>query len=111
MGQLKFPFANPQDIYLHDTDNADRNLFSLAQRTRSNGCVRLENAEGLATWLLGHPPDKSITQPEHPEQLARGVPIFVTYITAQPENGQLTFVKDVYGWDPAGTSRQVASGK
>jgi murein L,D-transpeptidase YcbB/YkuD len=111
MGQLKFPFANPQDIYLHDTDNADRNLFSLAQRTRSNGCVRLENAEGLATWLLGHPPDKSITQPEHPEQLARGVPIFVTYITAQPENGQLTFLKDVYGWDPAGTSRQVASGK
>jgi murein L,D-transpeptidase YcbB/YkuD len=111
MGQLKFPFANPQDIYLHDTDNADRNLFSLAQRTRSNGCVRLENAEGLATWLLGHAPDKSITQPEHPEQLARGVPIFVTYITAQPENGQLTFLKDVYGWDPAGTSRQVASGK
>jgi murein L,D-transpeptidase YcbB/YkuD len=73
--------------------------------------VRLENAEGLATWLLGHPPDKSISQPEHPEQLARGVPIFVTYITAQPENGQLTFLKDVYGWDPSGTSRQVASGK
>jgi murein L,D-transpeptidase YcbB/YkuD len=111
MGQLKFPFANPQDIYLHDTDNADRNLFSLAQRTRSNGCVRLENAEGLATWLLGHPPDKSIAQPEHPEQLARGVPIFVTYITAQPENGQLTFLKDIYGWDPSGTARQVASGK
>jgi L,D-transpeptidase YcbB len=111
MGDLKFPFANPQDIYLHDTDSADRNLFSLAQRTRSNGCVRLEDAERLATWLLGHTPDKSIAQAEYPEQLARGVPIFVTYITAQPENGQLTFLKDVYGWDPSGSARQVASGK
>jgi murein L,D-transpeptidase YcbB/YkuD len=110
MGDLKFPFANPQDIYLHDTDSADRNLFSLAQRTRSNGCIRLENAEGLATWLLGHPPDKSIAQPEYPEQLARGVPIYVTYITAQPANGQLTFLKDIYGWDPS-ANRQVASGK
>jgi len=110
MGQLKFPFANPQDIYLHDTDPADRNLFTLAQRTRSNGCIRLENAEGLATWLLGHRPDKSIGQPEHPEQLRRGVPIYVTYLTAQPEDGKLTFLKDVYGWDPRGDSR-VASGK
>lgn len=110
MGEMKFPFANPQDIYLHDTDPADRNLFSLAQRTRSNGCVRLENAHGLATWLLGHAPDNSIKQAEYPEQIARPVPVFVTYITAQPENGQLTFLKDVYGWDPAGGT-QVASGK
>lgn len=110
MGQLKFPFANPQDIYLHDTDPGDRNLFSLAQRTRSNGCVRLENATGLATWLLGHAPDESISDAEHPEQLTRPVPIYVTYLTAVPENGQLTFLKDIYGWDNAGGS-QVASGK
>jgi murein L,D-transpeptidase YcbB/YkuD len=110
MGQLKFPFANPQDIYLHDTDPGDRNLFSLSQRTRSNGCIRLENAEGLATWLLGHPPDKSIEQPEYPEQLRQGVPIYVTYITAQTDNGQLTFVKDAYGMDPSSTTR-VAAGQ
>ena len=110
MGQLKFPFANPQDIYLHDTDAGDRNLFSLAQRTRSNGCVRLENATGLATWLLGHAPDESISDAEHPEQMARPVPIYVTYLTAMPENGKLTFLKDIYGWDNMGGS-QVASGK
>lgn len=110
MGQLKFPFANPQDIYLHDTDPGDRNLFTLSQRTRSNGCVRLENAEGLATWLLGHAPDQSITDAEHPEQLPRPVPIYVTYLTAVPQNGQLTFLKDIYGWDKVGGS-QVASGQ
>lgn len=109
MGQLKFPFANPQDIYLHDTDPGDRNLFDLSQRTRSNGCIRLENAEGLATWLLGHAPDKSITEAEYPEQLPRGVPIYVTYLTAIPRDGQLTFLKDIYNLDPDGGTK-VASG-
>ena len=110
MGQLKFPFANPQDIYLHDTDPGDRNLFSLSQRTRSNGCIRLENADGLATWLLGHAPDNSITEAEHPEQLPRPVPIYVTYLTAVPQDGQLTFLKDIYNLDPE-SSTKVASGK
>ena len=110
MGELKFPFANPQDIYLHDTDPGDRNLFDLAQRTRSNGCIRLDNAHGLATWLLGHQPDESIKQAEYPEQLARGVPIYVTYLTAIPQDGQLTWVKDVYNLDPD-SSTKVASGQ
>lgn len=110
MGQLKFPFANPEGIYLHDTDPGDRDLFSLAERTRSNGCIRLEDAPRLATWLLGHQPAAFDGQAEYPEQLTRGVPVYVVYLTAQPKDGQLTFVKDVYGWDPAGTA-QIADGK
>jgi murein L,D-transpeptidase YcbB/YkuD len=110
MGQLKFPFANPQDIYLHDTDPGDRDLFALSQRTRSNGCIRLENAPLLAHWLIGHDPLKT-DQPEYAEQLAQPVPIFVTYLTAQPQDGQLTFVKDVYGMDPTTSTTRVASGK
>lgn len=110
MGELKFPFANPQDIYLHDTDPGDRNLFTLSQRTRSNGCIRLDDAHGLATWLLGHQPDESIKEPEHPEQMARGVPIYVTYLTAVAQDGQLSFLKDIYNLDPGGSTK-VASGK
>ena len=109
MGQLKFPFANPQDIYLHDTDPGDRDLFTLSQRTRSNGCIRLENAPLLARWLIGHDPLQT-DQPEFAEQLAQPVPVFVTYLTAQPQDGQLTFVKDIYGLDPPGTAK-VASAK
>lgn len=110
MGQLKFPFANPQNIYLHDTDPDDRSLFALAQRTRSNGCIRLENAPLLARWLLGHEPTPT-DQAEHPEELTRGVPIFVTYLTALPQDGQLTFIKDIYGMDPTATTTKVASGQ
>jgi murein L,D-transpeptidase YcbB/YkuD len=110
MGQLKLPFANPEGIYLHDTDNEDRKLFTYSERTRSNGCIRLEDAPRLATWLLGHPPVAASSEAEYPEQLPQGVPIYVTYLTAVPQDGQLTFVKDIYGLD-SGDSTKVASGK
>ena len=54
MGILKFPFPNPEDIYLHDTP--DHAKFKLANRNLSNGCVRVEDAKRLGTWLLGHEP-------------------------------------------------------
>ncbi|HET9810515.1 MAG TPA: L,D-transpeptidase family protein [Sphingomicrobium sp.] len=110
MGEIKFPFANPQDIFLHDVPEKDRFLFKQSQRTESNGCIRLEDAKRLGRWLLGHEPVPHNGDAEEFEQLSRGVPIYVTYITAKPENGQLTFVKDVYGWDPSGGTKVADSG-
>ena len=43
--------------------------------------------------------------------MAQGVPVYTTYLTAQVENGQLAFVKDIYGWDPAAGPAQVAVGQ
>jgi murein L,D-transpeptidase YcbB/YkuD len=41
--------------------------------------------------------------------MPRGVPIFLTYLTAQPKDGKITYLADIYGWDkPAG--QLVASG-
>jgi murein L,D-transpeptidase YcbB/YkuD len=108
MGRLKFPFANPEDIFLHDSPEKD--LFALSNRAKSNGCIRLEDAQRLGRWLLGHEPTPRNGSAEEFEQLPKGVPIYVTYLTAQPKDGQLTFVNDIYGMDPAGATR-VASGK
>ena len=105
MGLLKFTFPNSQDIYLHDTPA--KNKFAESDRADSNGCVRVEDAQRFARWLLGREPVAPGTAPEMAVQMPRGVPIYLTYITAQPENGQLTFVKDVYGWDKPGA--QIAS--
>ncbi|HYI42672.1 MAG TPA: L,D-transpeptidase family protein [Sphingomicrobium sp.] len=105
MGDLKFPFDNPEDIFLHDTPM--RSYFNLASRDKSNGCVRLEDARRFARWLLGREPAKPSDGAEVFEQMGRGVPIYTTYITAQPQNGQMAFVPDIYGWDPGST--QVAS--
>jgi murein L,D-transpeptidase YcbB/YkuD len=97
MGILKFPFPNPQDIYLHDTP--DHAKFGLAKRNLSNGCVRVEDAKRLGRWLLGHDPVAPGTDAETRVQLDRGTPIYLTYITAQAQDGKLTYLPDVYGWD------------
>ena len=105
MGQLKFPFANPEDIFLHDTDPADRKLFGMSDRARSNGCVRLEDAKRFGRWLLGHDPQTTSDDAESAERLQEGVPIYLVYLTAQAQNGQLTFARDIYGLDPAADAR------
>jgi murein L,D-transpeptidase YcbB/YkuD len=97
MGILKFPFPNPQDIYLHDTP--DHEKFRLANRNLSNGCVRVEDAKRLGTWLLGHEPVSPGSTPETRVQLPRPTPIFLTYITAQVTDGKLSYLPDIYGWD------------
>lgn len=97
MGILKFPFPNPQDIYLHDTP--DHAKFKLANRNLSNGCVRVEDVKRLGTWLLGHEPQSPGSTPELRVQLPRPTPIYLTYITAQVRDGKLSYLPDVYGWD------------
>jgi murein L,D-transpeptidase YcbB/YkuD len=99
MGILKFPFPNPQDIYLHDTP--DHAKFALANRNLSNGCVRVEDAKRLGRWLLGHDPVSPGSEAETRVQLPQGTPVYLTYITAQVRDGKLSYLRDIYGWDRA----------
>lgn len=107
MGILKFPFPNPEDIYLHDTPAKEH--FKDADLHQSNGCIRLEDAQRFGRWLLGREPVPPGTEPEIQVQVANPVPIYVTYITAQPTPQGLTFVKDVYGWDRPGAAQMAAA--
>lgn len=97
MGILKFPFPNPEDIYLHDTP--DHAKFALSNRNLSNGCVRVEDARRLGRWVLGQEPVSPGSDAEIRVQLPRGIPIYLTYITAQVKDGKLTYLRDIYGWD------------
>jgi murein L,D-transpeptidase YcbB/YkuD len=97
MGKVKFGFPNATDIFLHDTPNKD--LFVQTSRDISNGCIRLEDAPRLGRWLLGRDLAANSDAPEQHVLLPTPVPVFVTYLTAQASNGQLTFAKDVYGRD------------
>jgi murein L,D-transpeptidase YcbB/YkuD len=107
MGQLKIGFPNAQDIFLHDTPV--KAAFNTDDRSLSHGCVRLEDAQRLGRWLLGTDPRPTSDAPEQHAKLPTPVPIYVTYLTAQAEGGQLAFVDDIYGRDAA-RFRQVASG-
>jgi len=97
MGRIKIPFPNPADIYLHDTPNKD--LFAQDDRTLSHGCIRLQDAERLGRWLLGRDPQAASRDPEQNVLLPAPVPIYVTYLTAHVEGGQLSLVDDIYRRD------------
>ena len=97
MGRVKFGFPNSEDIYLHDTPVKE--LFAQDDRTISHGCIRLEDAERLASWMLDRDPHPDGKTPEQNVQLPTPVPIYVTYLTAQAHDGQLSFVDDIYGRD------------
>lgn len=107
MGNLKFPFPNPEGIYLHDTPS--KSHFAKDLRNLSNGCVRVEDARRLARWLLGQEPSAPSSDAEIRVQLPQGVPIIVTYLTAQVQDGKLTYLNDFYGWDTNGPPRFASS--
>ena len=104
MGQIKIGFPNSDDIYLHDTPNKD--LFAQDDRNLSHGCIRLEDAERLGRWLLGREPQAASAEPEQHVLLPTPVPIYVTYLTAHAQDGQLSFVDDIYRRD---AGQQVAA--
>jgi murein L,D-transpeptidase YcbB/YkuD len=106
MGHVKFGFPNAYDIYLHDTPMKD--LFAQDDRTVSHGCIRLEDAERLGRWMLGRDPTADSTAPEQNIPLPTPVPIYVTYLTAQAHDGQLSFVDDIYGRDAQVTAEVAA---
>ena len=109
MGRMKFMFPNVQGIYLHDTP--EKNLLGEEARMFSGGCVRLEDASRLAKWLYdGHPPSARSAQPEQRVDLPKPVPVFLTYLTAIPTAGAISYLPDIYGRDPgrAGPDRQPA---
>lgn len=107
MGKLKFPFPSGQDIYLHDSP--EREYFARDQRDLSNGCVRLEDARRLGRWLLGTDPVAPSRTAEIQQQLPQGVPVYLTYITAQVKDGKLAYLADPYGWDSAAPQRMASS--
>jgi murein L,D-transpeptidase YcbB/YkuD len=97
MGKVKFQFPNNLGIYLHDTPA--KHLFELDDRSASAGCVRLEDADALAAILFGEQPVPQSDEPEQTLHLPEPVPVYITYLTAVPENGRIVRREDIYGWD------------
>ena len=105
MGHVKFGFPNAYDIYLHDTPV--KALFTEDDRDLSHGCIRLQDAATLTRWMMDGKPDTTSDAPEQHVLLPTPVPIYITYLTAQAHDGQLSFVDDVYGRDAR--AEQVAA--
>ncbi|HLZ75791.1 L,D-transpeptidase family protein [Phenylobacterium sp.] len=107
LGLVKFDFANPYSVYLHDTPS--KAAFDKAGRAVSHGCVRLERAMDLANLLLAQEPgwspqrvaDTVATQQTTTVKLHAPVAVRLLYLTAVPSGGRIAVLPDVYGWDAA----------
>jgi L,D-transpeptidase YcbB len=106
LGLVKFMFPNQFDVYLHDTP-AD-SLFARASRSLSHGCVRVEQPEQLARYVLRDQPEWTPEKisaamqagQEQTVKLKEPLPVYLGYWTARvTSDGIVQFRKDVYGID------------
>ncbi|MEF3076000.1 L,D-transpeptidase family protein [Methylobacter sp. Wu1] len=107
LGKVKFIFPNQSDVYLHDTPaNA---LFSKSRRDFSHGCVRVENPQQLAEFVLkgqeGWSKETIQTAMQTPKTqhvvLKKPVPVLFFYTTSFfDQHDSLMFYQDIYDQDP-----------
>jgi L,D-transpeptidase YcbB len=106
LGLVKFMFPNQYNVYLHDTPSDS--LFARASRSLSHGCVRLEQPQALAEYVLRDQSDwtrERIEQAMHAEEertvkLRTPLPVYLGYWTARVSaDGVMQFRRDVYGID------------
>jgi murein L,D-transpeptidase YcbB/YkuD len=104
LGLVKFMFPNTFDIYMHDTPEEE--LFDKDVRAFSHGCIRLEQPEKMAEWVLGWSPERvqkaMQTGPDDRHvNLDRKVPVYIVYFTTYTRDGRLYFGNDLYNRDAA----------
>lgn len=108
LGFVKINFHNNYSVYLHDTPS--ETIFGRNFRAASSGCVRVQNVEQLAAWLLRdnewslqHVAALRESGERKDVRLKTPVPIYMAYITAwATEDGVVQFRRDLYQKDGVG---------
>jgi murein L,D-transpeptidase YcbB/YkuD len=105
LGQVKFETPNKFDVYLHDTSSPT--AFARAARALSHGCVRVQDARGLAAYILGGPKwntDEiasaiSLGETQRAD-VVRKLRVSILYFTSFVDvDGTIEFRDDIYGRD------------
>jgi murein L,D-transpeptidase YcbB/YkuD len=109
LGYVKFNMPNKWDIYLHDTPH--RGDFVKNFRALSSGCIRLQQPQQLALYILGQLEGKRYDQARldsiietHKtrwEIMKTKIPVHIVYLTnfEDTTGKHIRFINDVYGRD------------
>ncbi|PZQ47915.1 MAG: murein L,D-transpeptidase [Rhodovulum sulfidophilum] len=117
LGKVKFMFPNDHAIYLHDTPH--RELFARDARAFSNGCIRVQDPDGLARLLLAGQVDDPAAafdgwvaaKAEKTVTLRNPIPVNIVYRTVFLDDaGVIRYRDDVYGRDAEVFSALEAAG-
>ena len=113
LGILKFNFNNKYSVYMHDTNQ--RYYFARSSRALSHGCVRVQQWDKLAHFLISN--DSLNAAPnvntfktdslkaflkrkeKHVIPVRTKVPVFIRYIGCTGINGRVKFYDDIYNED------------
>src|ERR1700722_9317398 len=117
LGLVKIIFPNPDNVYLHGTD--EPKLFSQDERDFSHGCIRVDQPADLVAWVLRNTPGWDLErvkatmngdQENLQVNLVKRIPVLIVYGTAAVnEENQIRFFDDVYGYD-ADLQKALAAG-
>jgi murein L,D-transpeptidase YcbB/YkuD len=104
LGQVKFEMPNPYSVFIHDTPH--RTYFDRKRRALSHGCIRIDDAIGVAAAVLGGPWSKGDLEALVASgttasiELPAPLPVYVVYFTLMSgADGALVAHDDVYGLD------------
>jgi murein L,D-transpeptidase YcbB/YkuD len=114
LGILKFNFVNKYAVYLHDTNQ--RYYFGLDSRALSHGCIRVQEWEKIAYFILNlenefakvqnrnFVPADSLrhwlaSKEKHTIPISIKVPVYIRYFTCENINGKVVFFEDIYDED------------
>jgi murein L,D-transpeptidase YcbB/YkuD len=107
LGLYKFNTPNRNAIYLHDTPS--KYLFDRETRAFSSGCIRVQNADKLATLLFDSRTSermrKKVAEKDKVEKsnyvisLNKTIPVHIIYQTAWMESGLVQYRNDIYHYD------------
>lgn len=110
LGIMKFVFSNKYSVYLHDTNQ--RYLFGNAMRSLSHGCVRVQEWEKLAYYIINSDSPgisgaakidsvKNWLKRKEKRSIAirNRIPVYIRYFTCEGNENGVAFYDDVYGED------------
>lgn len=109
LGTVKINFANPYNVYLHDTPAKE--LFGQNARYVSSGCIRVDQVHVLIDWILSGQDgfdanmiENISASGERYDQAVRNPPdIRIMYLTAwATDDGRIHFRPDIYDLDRSG---------
>jgi L,D-transpeptidase YcbB len=109
LGFVKMNFPNAHSVYMHDTPS--QSLFGRNFRAASSGCVRINDIETLAAWVVaeqGWRPEHVQRMKESGERrdvrLRQPITLYFAYITAwATQDGTVHFRRDIYQKDGIGS--------
>jgi L,D-transpeptidase YcbB len=115
LGVLKFNFPNKYAVYLHDTNQ--RSFFGQDIRALSHGCVRVQEWEKMAYYIMNNQFDSTVKKKKpneitldsmtywltikekHSIPLRKRIPVYIRYFTCEANDGRISFFEDIYEED------------